>query len=126
MADTNLFKDMTSAEQEVATYLDRLGLKWYFQHPIFLYDERNRPRVWTPDFFLPHLKIHIEVCGSKEFDYEYREQIYKSNEVSIIFIHQFKDKKEWQSWLRKEILEIEDARHGKVMQIVKKIIATSI
>jgi hypothetical protein len=29
-------------------------------------------------------------------------------------------------WLRKEILEIEDARHGKVMQIVKKIIGKSI
>ena len=59
---------MTKAEKDVSEHLNKLKIPWIYQHPIFVYDEKNRPRVWTPDFYLPELKIHIEVCGSQNFD----------------------------------------------------------
>ena len=107
---------------EVAKYLNKLNFDWYYQHPVFLYDEKKRPRVWTPDFYLPELKVHIEVCGSKDFYYDYRDKIFQKNDVSVIFLHTYKKNEEWQSWFRKQIFEIEDNRHTKIMSNMKKLL----
>ena len=106
----------------VAGYLNEMGFEWYFEHPVFVYDEKDRPRVWTPDFYIPSLQLHLEVCGSKDFDYEYRKQIYEKNDIPVVFLHLYKDREEWLNWLRKSILEIEEDRHNKVMKLVKKLL----
>jgi len=41
---------MTNAEKEVAEVLKDLGIKWTYEHPMFVWDENKRPQVWTPDF----------------------------------------------------------------------------
>ena len=41
----------------------------------FVFDDKNRPRFWLPDFYIPILGVYIEVCGSERFDYEFRENI---------------------------------------------------
>ena len=122
MAGKEFYKDMQKSEQIVAKYLNQNGFDWYYEHPVFLYDEKKRPRVWTPDFYLPEFQLYIEVCGSKDFDYSYRDEIYHKNDVPVVFLHLYKDKKEWEKWLRNKILEIEENRHNKVMQLVKKLL----
>jgi len=86
---------MTSAEKEVAQLLKNLGIKWSLEHPIFVWDENNRPRVWAPDFYLIHFGIYVEVCGSKKFDYEYRRKILDKNGHNVIFLHLYKEKNKW-------------------------------
>jgi len=54
---TSVYGGMTTCESEVAEYLKKLKLYWKFEFPIFVYDEKNRPRVWTPDFYLPKLRF---------------------------------------------------------------------
>jgi hypothetical protein len=61
--------EMSASEENVSDYLTELGLHWIYQYPVFIYDEKRRPRVWTPDFYLPELGIYIEVCGSERFNY---------------------------------------------------------
>jgi hypothetical protein len=34
--------------------------------------------------------LYIEVCGSKEFDYEYRKEIYEKNGIPVVFLHYYK------------------------------------
>lgn len=68
----SVYEDMTRAEIQVANYLKQVDLWWVFEFPVFVYDENDRPRLWTPDFYIPKLGLYIEVCGSKDFDYEYR------------------------------------------------------
>jgi len=51
----SIYSDMTASEREVAAYLKELGLSFMFESPIFLYDEKGRPRVWTPDFYIPKM-----------------------------------------------------------------------
>ena len=58
----NLMKQ--ASEKEVAKHLDKLGINWVYENPVFVYDDEGRPRVWTPDFYLPELGIYIEVCGN--------------------------------------------------------------
>lgn len=82
------YADMEESEKLVAHYLKELNLWWIYESPVFVYDEKERPRVWTPDFYLPKLGMYVEVCGSENAkSYEYREQIYKKNDVYVIFVH---------------------------------------
>jgi hypothetical protein len=116
-----LYSDMMPSERQVAKFLDSLKLPWLFEFPLFVFDERNRPRVWTPDFFIPKLGIYIEVCGSKDFNYDYREKIYGANNVSIIFLHFYKREKYWRKFLVIRIREIEERRHIAAMRLINDI-----
>ena len=67
-----IYGQMTKSEQEVAQFLKELGIFWSYEKPIYVWDKNERPRVWTPDFYLVPFGIYVEVCGSEDFDYEYR------------------------------------------------------
>ncbi len=86
---------MTPAERDVAGYLDELGISYEFEYPVFVKDERGRPRLWTPDFYLIDIKIYIEVYESESFDLEYKKKIYAENKIDIIFLPLFKKDLMW-------------------------------
>jgi len=113
----SIYDDMTDFEKQVANYLRELNLWWVYEFPVFVYDEKDRPRVWTPDFYIPKLGMYIEVCGSKDFNYEYREKIYRKNGYHAIFLHLYKKHMKWKKYLVKRIMEIEDLRHSEVMRM---------
>lgn len=112
--EKSLYEGMTRAEKEIAAHLRELDFWWRFEHPIFIFDEMERPRVWTPDFYLPELGVYIEVCGSKDFEYEYRARIYKKNRIPVIFLHQFKNKKDWKEFLKRKLIAINQYRQEKM------------
>ena len=114
---------MMPSERQVAEFLDELGLPWIFEFPVFVYDERKRPRVWTPDFFIPKLGIYIEVCGSKNFNYEYRERIYNENNVPIIWLQHYKKQDYWQKFLFLKIKEVEAQRHSEAIALIENATA---
>ncbi len=113
---------MEKSEGEVAVYMKKLGIKYLYEQPIFVWDENRRPRVWTPDFYLPDLGLYVEVCGSKDFDYGYRKKIYEKNGLSIVFVHWYKDKSKWQEHLKNMIKDFTGYRHKKVRDIIKMFI----
>jgi hypothetical protein len=112
---------MMPSERKVAEFLDALGLPWIFEFPVFIYDDRKRPRVWTPDFFIPKLGIYIEVCGSKDFNYEYREKICITNNILIIFIHLYKTEKYWKKFLFRRLKEVEEQRHTEATKLMENV-----
>lgn len=59
------YADMEESEKIVAHFLRELNIWWIYESPVFVYDEKERPRVWTPDFYLPKLGMYVEVCGSE-------------------------------------------------------------
>jgi len=91
----SIYDKMTRCEKEVANLLKELGILWVYEHPIFVWDENKRPRVWAPDFYLISFGIYIEVCGSENFDYNYRRKIFDYNGYKVIFLHLYKDRKKW-------------------------------
>ncbi len=50
MNEENVYGKMTNFEKQVAEYLDKLNISWKFEYPVFLNDEKERQRLWTPDF----------------------------------------------------------------------------
>lgn len=112
---------MTLSERQVADYLQELKLWWRYESPVFLEDEKKRPRVWTPDFYIPKLGMYVEVCGSVSLheQYKYREKIYKMNNYSVVFLHLYKEREKWKSFLLKRIVQLENSRHLDVMKILE-------
>jgi hypothetical protein len=113
--------DMSGPEEQVSDYLTKLGLHWIYQSPVFLYDEKKRHRVWTPDFYLPELGIYIEVCGSERFNYTYRKRMYNKNGFLVVFIHFYKEKGKWKTYLVRRIKEIEEQRHSEATKIIDSL-----
>jgi hypothetical protein len=113
------YADMEESEKLVALYLrDDLNIWWIYESPVFVYDEKDRPRVWTPDFHLPKLGMYVEVCGSQNAkSYEYRKQIYRKNDVPVIFVQVYKEEKKWKNYLVDKILEIEEVRHSRILKM---------
>jgi len=117
----SIYADMNEPERQVADYLKKLGLWWLYEFPVFVYDDKGRPRVWTPDFYLPKLGMYIEVCGSEDHDYEYREKIYEKNGFHVVFVHLYKSTAKWKNYLIKRIMEIEETRHDEVMKMLQTL-----
>lgn len=114
----SVYDEMAGSEKAVSSFLRELNLCWSYETPVFVLDEKERPRVWTPDFYIPKLGMYIEVCGSENPKfYEYREQIYKKNEFYVIFVHLYTEEKKWKNYLIKRILEIEKVRHLGVVKM---------
>ena len=118
----SIYSDMTDFEKQVAEYLTQLRLYWKFEFPLFVYDEKNRPRVWTPDFYVPRVGMFIEVCGSENFDYKYRDGIYRKNGFYVIFLHLYKEQEQWKSHLIKKMMEIEEFRHDEIQKMLCSLI----
>ena len=116
----SIYEKMTNPEKEVADLLKEMGIKWRYEHPVFVWDENKRPRVWAPDFFLIPFGIYIEVCGSKEFDYEYRRKILDKNGVRVIFLHLYKEKIKWKYHLISYLEVITNYRNHKLNDILRK------
>jgi len=114
----SIYDDMEESEKQVAGYLRELNLWWIYEFPVFVYDEKDRPRVWAPDFYIPKLGMYIEVCGSEDFNYEYRDKVYKKNGYHVVFVHLYKERKKWKHYLVKRIMEIEELRHTEVMRML--------
>jgi hypothetical protein len=104
-------KEMTIQEEKVAHFLDELGLEKQYESPVFVTDDKKRPRVWSPDFFLPELGIYLEVCGAQRRAYKYRKQIYEANKIPVIFVKTFFTEKSWKDYIRKEIRRIHEERN---------------
>ena len=119
---SSVYEDMTNAELEVAGFLKELDLWWMYESPVFVYDEKERPRVWTPDFYIPRLGMYIEVCGAERgSDYKYRKTIFKKNRYHVIFVQTYKKKERWKNYLINKILEIEEERHREVIKLIKSL-----
>lgn len=99
MNKESIYNQMTRCEKEVANTLKELGILWSYEKPVFVWDENKRPRVWAPDFYLIPFGIYVEVCGSANFDYEYRRKIFDTNGHKVIFLHLYKNPTKWKQHL---------------------------
>jgi hypothetical protein len=116
----SIYDNMTRSEQEVAQFLKELGIFWSYEKPIYVWDRNKRPRVWTPDFFLAQFSIYVEVCGSKDFDYEYRRLTYKKNGYDVIFLHLYKESKRWKEHFFQYISKISNYRNERLDRLCMK------
>jgi len=119
MNKISIYDQMTNAEKEVANLLKEMRIKWAYEQPVFVWDENKRPRVWAPDFYLIQFGIYIEVCGSENFDYEYRRKIFDKNGYRVIFLHLYKETNKWKNHLINYLEMIIKIRNQKFNEILE-------
>jgi len=115
----SIYDNMTRSEKEVADLLKEMGIKWAYEQPVFVWDENKRPRVWAPDFYLISFGIYIEVCGSANFNYEYRRKIFDRNGYSVIFLHLYKEKERWKRHLIYYLRLIIESKSNNLDRLLK-------
>jgi hypothetical protein len=94
---------------EIASFL-AMTEKRKAQNAQCTYSTTARPRIWTPDFYIPDLGMYIEVVGESENpNYSWRESIYKKNKVPIIFIHPY-DYEDWKGYLLDRMFAMQQQR----------------
>ena len=113
---------MSRPEKKVANFLKETGIFWSYEKPVYIWDDQNRPRVWTPDFCLVPFGIYVEVCGSADFDYDYRKKMYRDNGYDVIFLHLYKDSSLWKNHFIKFLKIIMDYRSKNFDGILKSIL----
>jgi hypothetical protein len=118
MRKESIYEKMTEAEKKVANVLKEFGIQWSYEHPIFVWDENKRPRVWAPDFFLIPFGIYVEVCGSDQFDYKYRKKIFDKNGYRVIFLHLYKNTNMWKNHFLLYLRLFTDYRNKKLHEIL--------
>ena len=96
-----------------------MGIKWSYEHPVFVWEENKRPRACAPDFFLIQFGIYNEVCGSSNFDYEYRRKIFDNNCYRVIFLHFYKETNKWKHHLISYFQLFTNYRSNKSNEILK-------
>ncbi len=111
---------MTSSEREVAEFLKKLDILWCYEKPVFIWDENKRPRFWALDFFLIPFGVYVEVCGSENFDYEYRKNVFDNNGYRVIFLHLYKETSKWKEHLMNYLEGITNYRNRKLNEILRK------
>ncbi len=121
MKEVTIYNKMTDAEKKVADVLEQLGIKWTYEHPVFVWDDNKRPRVWAPDFYLISFGVYIEVCGSSDFNYEYRRKILDRNGIMVIFLHLYKDEKRWRYHLMSYLERMIEYKYEKFAEMKRKI-----
>ncbi|MCK4500392.1 hypothetical protein KAU11_07835 [Candidatus Babeliales bacterium] len=120
MKQESIYNKMTRCEKEVAELLKKLGIKWSYEKPVFVWDENKRPRVWAPDFYLIPFGIYLEVCGSENFDYDYRRRIFDNNGYDVIFLHLYKETDKWKEHFMNSLKLITCFRNEKFNNILGK------
>jgi len=120
MKKESIYDQMTRSEKEVAAMLKEMGISWTYEQPVFVWDENKRPRVWVPDFYLIPFGIYLEVCGSENFDYDYRRKIFDKNGYKVIFLHLYKESNKWKNHLVIYLEKFIDYRNHKLNEILRK------
>ncbi len=101
-------------------YIDAIGLRCAFESAVYILDDKGRPRVWTPDFYIPDLGIYIEVVGDNENpNYSWRKAIYTKNHVPIIFIASYQSQ-DWQAEIVAEINNIDNTCWERIKKLQAK------
>lgn len=116
MRQQSVYDEMSEAEAMVASYINYLGFWWNYEQPVYISDDKDRPRIFVPDFYIPEIGIYVEVIGHKHIrDYDRTAMLYRKNNTPIIFVEV--NNFNWQNELRYGIVTIHQNRWEKIRRM---------
>jgi hypothetical protein len=120
--ETPAYKSKT--EVQIARLLDREKVPFAYEHPLAVID-RERTRIWYPDFYLSGYGMVIEYFGMN-YDPGYRKwaehkiQVYRQNGIDGVFLSEDSFKGDWPPRILGQIEDLLQkrihrfcARHGR-------------
>lgn len=116
MRTQSVYDDMSQAEREVAAYINQLGFWWTYEQPVYVTAEKDRPRIFCPDFYIADVGVYVEVIAYPALrDYERTWEVYQRNQIPILFIEV--NRYNWRDALREGIYNIHQQRWEKIQRM---------
>ena len=89
----------SKAEVQIARLLDREGIAFRYEHPLAVSD-RERIRIWYPDFTLPEYGMIIEYFGMNDDPgyrrrAEHKMQVYRETGIEGVFLTEESLRGDW-------------------------------
>ena len=111
----------SEGERKVAGVLDKYGVKYIHEQGVLVTPEKNKPRVWYPDFFLPEFSVYIEyygLAGNPEYDQCIRKKIsvYSAMQMNVIPVYPRTLSKNLGGYIMRSIDQILTSRRQKFME----------
>lgn len=102
----NQFK--SRGEKKIAGFLEENDIKYNYEAGVLIYQTKNFPRIWYPDFELPEFSTYIEyygMVGNPDYDrgIKVKEAAYGKMGMSVIPIYPHMFSENWQGYIMKEI-----------------------
>lgn len=102
------------AERKIADFLDRSGIRYTYEPGILVMD-RNKPKIWHPDFYLPEFGVYLEyygLAGNREYDkgITKKTRVYSEMGLEVIALYPENLNNNWQGYLVKRLQEISEKR----------------
>ena len=75
-------------EGRIAAVLDQYGVPYQYERPLLVID-RNRERIWYPDYWLPDASVAVEyfgLAGQPEYDRmsDHKTRVYAANGIGML------------------------------------------
>lgn len=113
----SVYDEMTDAERMVAVFINQLGFWWNYEQPVYISDDKDRPRIFVPDFYIPEIGVYVEVIGHKHVrDYARTAMLYQKNDTPILFIEV--NNRQWREELCAGILGIHQKRWERIRHLM--------
>jgi hypothetical protein len=88
---------------------------------LFLYGMKTNDHVCGRPIFTWFLLVYVEVCGSKDFNYDYRRKIFDKNGHRVIFLHLYKETNKWKEHFFQYISKISNYRYDRLNRLCMKL-----
>jgi len=114
----------SEGERKIAEFLDNYNIHYIYEKGVLVID-KNKPKIWYPDFYLPEFATYIEyygLAGNQNYDYniEHKKKVYSINGVEVISVYPWTFCENWQKYIIDNLYEISSNRLNSLSQKVYK------
>jgi hypothetical protein len=114
----------SEGERKIAEFLNNYNIHYIYEKGVLVID-KNKPKIWYPDFYLPEFATYIEyygLAGNQNYDYsiEHKKKVYSINGVEVISVYPWTFCENWQKYIIDNLYEISSNRLNSLSQKIYK------
>lgn len=100
----------SEGERKIAEFLNNYGINYVYE-PGVLVTDRDKPKIWYPDFYLPEFAAYIEYygfVGNQNYDHgiERKKKVYSAMGLEVIAVYPWTFCENWQKYIVNNLYEI--------------------
>lgn len=104
----------SEGERRIGEFLDSYGIRYRYEQGV-LVEDKGKPKIWHPDYFLPEFGIYLEYFGlAGEPDYDRgikrKKKIYSEMGLEVISVYPWHFCDDWRGYILDNIEGIQNKR----------------
>ncbi len=109
----------SEGERRIAYFLENNSIKYHYESGILITSDQ-KPRIWSPDSYLPEFSAYIEyfgLVGKQNYDdgIKRKETLYSKAGLAVIPVYPWTFSGNWQEYIMEELESIIIRRYKNLM-----------